>query len=172
MHGTQADTVHSASSSPCSPLHVSRNARLPCARPRRWRASGFADGSFYFLAYEALVQSHLRRNGGTRDDISPLYSLSYGALAGYALWGSIYPIDVVKSKLQTDSLDPAKRQFRGMLDCFRQTWRKQGWRGFTGGLEPTLVRSPFANGVTFVAFELAMRVMGGDEKAPSLPESI
>ncbi|BEI83229.1 hypothetical protein CcaverHIS002_0310970 [Cutaneotrichosporon cavernicola] len=118
---------------------------------------------FYFLAYEALVQRHIRKNGGTREDISPLMSLGYGAIAGYALWASIYPLDVVKSKLQTDSLDPKKRVYSGMVDCFRKTWRAQGWRGFTGGLEPTLIRSPFANGATFVAFELAMRLMGGDK---------
>ncbi len=130
-----------------------------------------AHASFYFLAYEALVQRHIRKNGGTREDIAPLWSLSYGALAGYALWGSIYPIDVVKSKLQTDSLDPAKRMYSSMFDCFRKTWRTQGWRGFTGGLEPTLIRSPFANGATFVAFELAMRVMGGDKhEHPMLPD--
>lgn len=52
----------------------------------------------------------------------------------------IYPVDVIKSKLQTDSLDPAKRQYRGMLDCAAKTWSAQGWRGFTGGLGPTLLR--------------------------------
>lgn len=87
---------------------------------------------------------------------------------------------MIKSKLQTDSLDPAKRQYRGIADCAAKTWRAQGWRGFTGGLAPTLLRcvdwwrpsdravwrerrliprSPFANGATFVAFELAMRAM-------------
>lgn len=86
----------------------------------------------------------------------------------HILTASIYPIDVVKSKLQTDSLDPAKRKYKGMLDCFAQTWRKQGVKGFTGGLTPTLIRSPFANGATFVAFELAMRAMGSDA-AHSIP---
>jgi solute carrier family 25 carnitine/acylcarnitine transporter 20/29 len=65
-----------------------------------------------------------------------------------------------------------------MIDCVRKTWSREGWRGFTGGLGPTLIRyvdspleskrkegvnadgrSPFANGATFVAFEMAMRAM-------------
>ena len=54
--------------------------------------------------------------------------------------GSIYPVDVIKSKLQTDSLDPMKREFSGMVECARTVWRKQGWRGFAGGLGPTLIR--------------------------------
>lgn len=129
----------------------------------------------YFLVYEYLVQSHCARNNCSREDISPLWALTYGATAGYGLWGSIYPVDVVKSKIQTDSLDPSKQKYRGMLDCARQTWRAQGVKGFTGGLTPTLVRSPFANGATFVAFELAMRAMGSPEKgAPEheLPDPI
>ena len=72
----------------------------------------------------------------------------------------IYPIDVIKSKLQTDAIIPSQRRYKGMVDCAVQVWRQQGLRGFTGGLTPTLIRSPFANGATFVAFELAMRAMG------------
>ncbi|AFR96606.2 solute carrier family 25 (mitochondrial carnitine/acylcarnitine transporter), member 20/29 [Cryptococcus neoformans C23] len=113
----------------------------------------------YFLAYEALVQRHLRATNLSRDQISPLWAVTYGAAAGYALWFSIYPVDVIKSKLQTDSLDPTKQKFKGLIDCTRQTWRAQGMKGFLGGLAPTLIRSPFANGATFVAFELAMRAM-------------
>jgi hypothetical protein len=56
------------------------------------------------------------------------------------LISSIYPIDVIKSKIQTDALDPTKRQYKGMMDCIRKTWSKEGWRGFTGGLGPTLIR--------------------------------
>ncbi|CAD6569635.1 MAG: hypothetical protein TREMPRED_005358 [Tremellales sp. Tagirdzhanova-0007] len=122
-----------------------------------WR-DGLGYGS-YFLVYEWLVQRHLRMTGAKRDEISPLWAVTYGAAAGYGLWASIYPIDVIKSKLQTDSLDPTKREFSGMVDCARTVWRKQGWRGFAGGLGPTLIRSPFANGATFVAFEMAMRAM-------------
>ena len=56
------------------------------------------------------------------------------------LISSIYPIDVIKSKIQTDALDPTKRQYKGMMDCIRKTWSKEGWKGFTGGLGPTLIR--------------------------------
>lgn len=40
----------------------------------------------YFMAYEYLVQRHIRVNGVKREDISPLWAVSYGAAAGYALW--------------------------------------------------------------------------------------
>jgi hypothetical protein len=69
-------------------------------------------------------------------------SAVYPSLGPYdgTLICSIYPVDVIKSKIQTDALDPTKRQYKGMIDCVRKTWGKEGWRGFTGGLGPTLIR--------------------------------
>ncbi len=49
----------------------------------------------------------------------------------------------IKSKLQTDSLSKSERAFTGIVDCARKTWRTQGLKGFTNGLAPTLIRSPF-----------------------------
>lgn len=100
--------------------------------------------SSYFAAYEALVQNHLKSSPGlTRSDISPVWAVTYGAAAGYALWASVYPVDVIKSKIQTDSLDPSKAKYKGMIDCAVKTWRQGGVKGFTNGLTPTLIRSPF-----------------------------
>lgn len=75
-----------------------------------------------------------------RSDISPVWAVAYGAAGGYALWAAIYPVDVIKSKLQTDSLDRSKAAYRGIVDCARKTWRTQGLNGFTNGLSPTLIR--------------------------------
>ena len=81
----------------------------------------------------------------------------------------IYPIDVVKSCLQTDPVDPKLRQFRGMTDATRQLYANGGIGAFFRGLGPTIMRvcgraagtrltpqAPFANAATFLAFELAM----------------
>jgi hypothetical protein len=76
---------------------------------------------------------------------TPTVKSCVGGWNGWTYWNgrlisSIYPIDVIKSKIQTDALDPTKRQYKGMMDCIRKTWSKEGWRGFTGGLGPTLIR--------------------------------
>jgi hypothetical protein len=47
-----------------------------------------ADERSYFLAYEWLVQKHIRDNGVRRDEISPLWAVTYGGAAGFALWGT------------------------------------------------------------------------------------
>jgi hypothetical protein len=74
-------------------------------------------------------------------NVSHIRTIHYIDLSALTKENRIYPVDVIKSKLQTDSLDPKKAQYKGMLDCAAKTWRAQGWKGFTGGLTPTLIRS-------------------------------
>jgi solute carrier family 25 carnitine/acylcarnitine transporter 20/29 len=55
-------------------------------------AQSGADAGFhcrsYFLAYEWLVQRHIREKGVKREEISPVWAVTYGAAAGYALWAT------------------------------------------------------------------------------------
>ncbi|KAJ7581560.1 mitochondrial carrier [Mycena floridula] len=114
----------------------------------------------YFLAYEKLVQREMRIKGVKRDQINPFSPILYGAAAGYALWAVIYPIDVVKSRMQTDGFSSTTGQkYTSTLDCVRKIWRADGIKAFTRGLGPTLIRSPFANGATFLGFEMANRFL-------------
>lgn len=64
--------------------------------------------------------------------------------------------------MQTDGFTPATGQkYSSTLDCLKKVISQEGVAGFKRGLIPTLIRSPFANGATFVGFELAMRVLNG-----------
>ncbi|KAF8893509.1 mitochondrial carrier domain-containing protein [Infundibulicybe gibba] len=114
----------------------------------------------YFLAYEKLVQREMATKGIRRDQINPAKAVLYGAAAGYALWAIIYPIDMIKSRMQTDGFTPSTGQkYSSTWNCVRTVWRTEGIGAFTRGLGPTLIRSPFANGATFLGFEMAMRVL-------------
>jgi solute carrier family 25 carnitine/acylcarnitine transporter 20/29 len=93
------------------------------------------------------------------------------------LWAVIYPIDMIKSRMQTDGFTPATGQkYKSTMDCVRTVWRTEGFSAFTRGIVPTLIRcvypnplpsvtphnylsSPFANGATFLGFEMAIRVL-------------
>ncbi|KIY44545.1 mitochondrial carrier [Fistulina hepatica ATCC 64428] len=120
-------------------------------------ASGYG---MYFLTYEKLVQWEMAKKGITREQISPVNAVLYGAAAGYALWAVIYPIDMVKSRIQTDGFSPSTGQkYKSILHCVKTVWRTEGLAAFTRGLTPTLIRSPFANGATFLGYELACRVL-------------
>jgi solute carrier family 25 carnitine/acylcarnitine transporter 20/29 len=72
------------------------------------------------------------RNKIDRKDI-PSYKVAfYGGLAGEALWLGSYPLDVVKSKMQTDGFGK-EQKYKRMRDCFAQTWRRRAWAGSGGG---------------------------------------
>ncbi|KAJ3361006.1 hypothetical protein GGF31_002466 [Allomyces arbusculus] len=64
-----------------------------------------------------------------------LVKLACGAFAGITGTLIIYPIDMVKTRLQNQSTN----QYRGMVDCFRTLVRTEGARGLYRGLAANLV---------------------------------
>ena len=100
------------------------------------------------MAFEYMMNADVARNGVTRDEISQVKVATYGGLAGEALWLSSYPFDVVKSKKQSDGFGPG-RKYVSMRDCFAQTYRVEGARGFWKGIEPTLLRAMPVSAGTF-----------------------
>ena len=102
----------------------------------------------WFLAFEWLMAQEQRRSAVAREHIAGWKVAAYGGLAGEALWVSSYPFDVVKSKMQTDGLASAAR-YASASDCFRQTYRTEGLRGFWKGVGPTLLRAMPVSAGTF-----------------------
>jgi hypothetical protein len=48
-----------------------------------------------------------------------LQVMGAGVMAGFGLWGSMFPIDTIKSKIQADSL--SKPQFKGTLNALERS---------------------------------------------------
>ncbi|SCV01841.1 LAME_0G18844g1_1 [Lachancea meyersii CBS 8951] len=112
----------------------------------------------YFLTYEALVSNQVQK-GVSRSDIPAWKLCCYGALSGTALWLMVYPLDVIKSIMQTDKIS---QQVHGKttLGVTRNVYAKYGWKAFFKGFGPTMMRAAPANAATFATFELAMRTLG------------
>lgn len=87
-----------------------------------------------------MVQRFMESHNKLRVELPATTSILAGGTAGITLWLGVYPIDVIKSCIQTDSLDPSKRQYHGSLDVIRQLYARGGVRAFFRGLEPTLLR--------------------------------
>uniref|UniRef100_A0A060T5I8 ARAD1B11858p n=1 Tax=Blastobotrys adeninivorans TaxID=409370 RepID=A0A060T5I8_BLAAD len=113
----------------------------------------------YFLTFEALVQDDIRRNKISRSDIPGWRLCLFGAGAGYAMWSAVYPIDVVKSRLQTDAVVKSEQRYKGAFDCAAKIMRQSGIKGFFRGFLPTILRAAPVNACTFYSFELARRAM-------------
>ncbi|WEW55369.1 carrier protein ymc1 [Emydomyces testavorans] len=102
----------------------------------------------WFLSFEYLMNWEAKRSQIKREDISSVKIAAYGGLAGEVLWLSSYPLDVVKSKMQSDGFG-AQQEYKGMLDCFRKTYAAEGLGGFWKGIGPTLLRAMPVSAGTF-----------------------
>lgn len=81
-----------------------------------------------------------------------------GGVAGLCAWAVSYPLDVVKTRVQ--SLPVAEFRHGGWrhntMSVIRTIWRTEGMRGFWRGFGPCIVPSFPANALGFVAYELAI----------------
>lgn len=112
----------------------------------------------WFAAFEWMMNSDAARNNIPRSDISTWKIAAYGGLAGEALWLGSYPFDVIKSKMQSDGFG-ANQRYKNMRDCFAQTYRGEGLRGFWKGILPTLLRAMPVSAGTFAVVEMTMRAI-------------
>ncbi|KAK8057274.1 Carrier protein YMC1- mitochondrial [Apiospora saccharicola] len=112
----------------------------------------------WFMSFEWMMNAHAARNNIDRKDVPSYMVAWYGGLAGEALWLGSYPFDVIKSKMQTDSFGKDQK-YKTMRDCFAQTWRAEGMRGFWKGLAPTLLRAMPVSAGTFAVVEMTMRAI-------------
>lgn len=79
----------------------------------------------------------------------PFSSFVAGGTAGMVSWASIYPVDVVKSRMQNDASST-------MMDCVRSLYKEGGVASFFRGFNTSMVRGFVGSGVTFVAVEAAL----------------
>jgi solute carrier family 25 carnitine/acylcarnitine transporter 20/29 len=118
----------------------------------------------YFYAYEA---ARLGMAGSTRrvDELGFLETMLAGGLGGVGYWALCYPLDIVKTAVQCDAIDPAHRRYKGALDAARQLWAEGGARRFSAGLTPALMRSFPANAAGFAIYEAVKKGVDGPAKA-------
>ncbi|KAJ6137797.1 Mitochondrial carrier protein [Penicillium samsonianum] len=113
----------------------------------------------WFMAFEFMMNQDAKRNNVKREDLSKAKIAMYGGLAGEVLWLSSYPLDVIKSKMQTDGFG-AQQKYSTMRDCFKKTYAIEGLGGFWKGIGPTLLRAMPVSAGTFLTVELAMQALG------------
>ncbi|CAG7684237.1 unnamed protein product [Allacma fusca] len=74
-----------------------------------------------------------------------------GGIAGVLFWWSCIPMDVVKSKLQADSI--SNPIYKGTIDCTRKLYRQGGLKPFLRGYSTVVIRAFPANGAIFLVHD-------------------
>ena len=106
------------------------------------------------------------RAGLTEDDDVPhshlwVSSALAGGISGSVTWGMIYPIDVIKSRIQTAPLDLPVSE-RRIWTVGQALVAKYGWRYMFRGLGITLIRAFPVNGIIFPVYEFTLLHLSGD----------
>ena len=80
-----------------------------------------------------------------------------GGCAGVAFWALIYPVDYVKTIIQSDSLTAP--QYKGNLDCARIQYQTKGIPVFFTAFPIMMMRAIVCNAFGFVCFEVGKKLV-------------
>ena len=114
--------------------------------------------AIYFVVYGLLMQTSMKENIGI------WASMVAGAAAGMACWVPVYPIDVVKTRMQNTKggkADTSGGLSVNAISVAIVMYRTEGIGAFSNGLGILLLRAAISNGVTFWIYDLIMRMLGG-----------
>lgn len=115
----------------------------------------------WFVTYEYLIKKTCDYYHCEREEISPINLLTFGGIAGITLWGSTYPIDVIKTVQQSDGIGKNKR-FNSFIDVYKWIYQTSGYNGFWKGISATLVRAFPVNAAVFATAEITRRLIKKD----------
>ncbi|KAJ8901059.1 hypothetical protein NDN08_004920 [Rhodosorus marinus] len=100
----------------------------------------------YFWSYELIRRLYADRFGCSLAEVPGFVDFLAGGVAGCLSWTIIYPIDVVKSRLQMQGEGSVRE---GFFHCAKRIYSTQGWRVFGKGLGLTVARAFPVNATIF-----------------------
>ncbi|XP_060526106.1 mitochondrial folate transporter/carrier-like [Cylas formicarius] len=110
---------------------------------------GISHGAVQFMVYEEMKKVYYHYyNLPAASKLGTIEYLTFSATSKLVAAFATYPYQVVRARLQNQH-----HHYDGTLDCIRQTWQYEGWRGFYKGLSTNLLRVTPATMITFWTYE-------------------
>ena len=102
-----------------------------------WRYRGVSEDS---QQRKALAQASSASKSVLMKTAESVYNFALGSMAGAFGAFMVYPIDLVKTRMQNQrGADPGQRLYKNSVDCFRKVITNEGVRGLYSGVLPQLV---------------------------------
>lgn len=121
-----------------------------------WReVPGFA---FYFGFYDYMknrINARLRKYDPNHDH-HWMTSAVAGGISGSISWFLIYPMDIIKTKIQTAPLNSTDPKESKIWHVAREIVRRNGWRSLFDGVGVALLRAFPVNAIIFPVYELTL----------------
>lgn len=86
--------------------------------------------------------------------------LAMGAVSGSIAASTVYPINLVRTRLQTQGTAGHPALYKGFIDCYSKTVAREGYRGLYRGLVPNLMKVAPSVAISYVVYEQAKRFLG------------
>lgn len=102
--------------------------------------------AIYLGSFEIMKKKAAEMRGCEVADLPAPIIVGAGGMGGVFYWLAIYPVDVIKSAMMTDAIDPAKRAYPNMATAAKKLWAEGGLGRFYRGFSPCLMRAIPANG--------------------------
>lgn len=72
----------------------------------------------------------------------------------------VYPINLIRTRLQSQGTSIHPPTYSGWRDCLSRTVAGEGWRGLYKGLTPNLMKVVPSMSISYVVYESGKKVMG------------
>ncbi|BCS20041.1 calcium-binding mitochondrial carrier protein [Aspergillus puulaauensis] len=120
------------------------------------------DLSTFEYLKRTLLARKARLHGCHEDDV-PLNNFTtgaIGAISGGASASVVYPLNVLRTRMQAQGTILHPTTYNGVMDVARKTVQSEGLRGFYKGLTPNLLKVAPAVSISYVVYENSKRMLG------------
>ncbi|CAF1188391.1 unnamed protein product [Rotaria sordida] len=120
---------------------------------------------FYFGGYEYmknhLYYTHARFFYHTNKDKYLCMDILFsGAMGGFCAWSICYPLDRIRSEIQSDDLRHERRKYTSYIDCVKQMYQyENNTRIFYRGFLRVILKAIPINAACFLAYEEIYRLI-------------
>lgn len=118
-------------------------------------------GTFELL--KTTYKSYYAKKTGKHEDDIEVGNFAtgiIGATSGAFGASVVYPLNVVRTRLQTQGTAMHRATYTGIWDVTQKTIQKEGYRGLYKGLTPNLLKVAPALSITWVVYENSKSALG------------
>lgn len=109
--------------------------------------------SVYLGSFEVMKQLVAQKYGCKTTELSAPVITACAGLGGIMYWLSIFPVDCIKSAMQTDTIVRGERKYTDIPTTARLLWAEGGIKRFYRGFTPCLIRAAPANGIMLLTVD-------------------
>ena len=112
-------------------------------------------GSWNLFHYQKLL---VKKYGNKDDQLLPTYlTLSLGAFSGSFAATIVYPVNLLRTRLQSQGTYAHPFRYEGFYDVFSKTVAREGYSGLWKGLVPNLAKVAPAVSISYFVYESLIR---------------